>query len=49
MLDLICDESGATAVEYAIMLSLISGIIVTAVTVLGVSVNGLFERVDDPF
>ena len=36
-------EAGATAVEYALMASLIAVVIVVAVTAFGVSVNGLFE------
>ena len=36
-------ERGATAVEYAIMASLIAAVIVTAVTVLGTQVNALFQ------
>lgn len=39
------DETGPTAVEYAIMAGLIATVIVAAVGVLGVNVRGLFERV----
>lgn len=39
------DERGATAAEYAIVASLIAGVIVAAVTALGVNVTALFERV----
>ncbi len=39
------DEAGATAVEYGLMVSLIAGVIVLAVTALGVRVTGLFEAV----
>jgi pilus assembly protein Flp/PilA len=35
-------ERGATAVEYGLMVALITGVIVLAVTALGVKVNGLF-------
>ena len=38
-------ERGATAVEYSLMLALIAGVIVLAVTGLGVKVNGLFTTV----
>ncbi|MHA6524898.1 Flp family type IVb pilin [Tessaracoccus sp. G1721] len=38
-------ERGATAVEYAIMASLIAAVIVTAVTVLGTQVTALFQSV----
>ena len=36
-------ERGATAVEYGLMVALITGVIVLAVTALGVKVNGLFS------
>ena len=39
------DENGATAVEYGLMVSLIAGVIVLAVTALGVQVTSLFEEV----
>jgi pilus assembly protein Flp/PilA len=35
-------ERGATAVEYGLMVALITGVIVLAVTGLGLKVNGLF-------
>ena len=38
-------EKGATAVEYAIMASLIAAVIVLAVTALGQKTLDLFERV----
>lgn len=34
---------GATAVEYAIMLALVTGVIVAAVSLFGGAVRGLFE------
>jgi pilus assembly protein Flp/PilA len=39
------DESGPTAVEYAIMAGLIATVIVGTVGLLGGSVRGLFQRV----
>jgi pilus assembly protein Flp/PilA len=36
-------DRGATAVEYAIMVSFIAVVIAVAVTAFGVSVRGLFE------
>ena len=36
-------QSGATAVEYSLMVGLIGAVIVGAVTVLGVNVLGLFN------
>ena len=38
---------GATAVEYAIMASLIAVVIVAAVVALGLSVDGLFQSAVD--
>ena len=38
-------ERGATAVEYALVASLIAAVIVSAVTLLGQDVQGLFETV----
>ena len=40
---LVCDESGATAVEYAVMLALIIGVCVGAVTVFGSTANGSWQ------
>ena len=39
------DESGATAIEYALIASGISVVIVTAVNTLGTTTNGLFQAV----
>jgi pilus assembly protein Flp/PilA len=36
------DESGATAVEYSLMLALIAAVVVLAVTALGQVIVGLF-------
>ena len=41
-------ERGATAVEYAIMASLIAGVIIATVTILGTQVAGLFNTVNIP-
>jgi pilus assembly protein Flp/PilA len=38
--DFIRDERGATAVEYAVMLALIIGVCITAVSVFGSTANG---------
>jgi pilus assembly protein Flp/PilA len=40
------DESGATAVEYGIMVALIACAIIIAVTGVGTTLSGLFGRVD---
>jgi pilus assembly protein Flp/PilA len=39
------DERGATAVEYGLMVSLIAGVIIVAVTALGVKLDGVFNNV----
>jgi pilus assembly protein Flp/PilA len=39
------DESGATAVEYGIIIALIAGAIVGVLTVLGTDLSGLFNRI----
>lgn len=38
------DESGATAVEYALIIGLIAIVIIGAVTLLGTSISNLFAR-----
>jgi pilus assembly protein Flp/PilA len=40
------DESGATAVEYALMVALIAVVIIVAVTALGTTLEGTFEDVE---
>lgn len=42
---LIAEESGATAVEYAIMVALIAAVIIVTVTALGTQLNTLFRSV----
>lgn len=37
------DEDGATMIEYAIMLGLIAGVCIGAVTVIGTKTEGLFQ------
>jgi pilus assembly protein Flp/PilA len=39
------DDSGATAVEYGLLVGLIAVVIVAAVTLLGTKLNGLFTSV----
>ena len=39
------DESGPTAVEYAVMLALIIVVCITAITTLGKNANGTFDFV----
>ena len=41
------NDRGATAVEYGLMVALIAGVIVTAVTLLGGKVNTVFTTVKD--
>lgn len=38
------DEAGTSAVEYALLASLIAAVIVIAVTSLGLTTSGLFDR-----
>jgi pilus assembly protein Flp/PilA len=40
------DESGATAIEYAIIAGMLSIAIATAVTAVGTSVNTMFTKVE---
>jgi len=39
------DESGATAIEYAMIASVVSAVIAGAVTALGLTVTGLYQSV----
>ncbi|OLN25276.1 Flp pilus assembly protein, pilin Flp [Desulfovibrio sp. DV] len=39
------DEEGATAVEYGLMAALIAAVIITAVTSVGTSLSGLFDKI----
>ena len=39
------EEKGATAVEYGLMVALIAGVIILAVTALGTDVRDAFDRV----
>lgn len=41
------DETGATAVEYGIMVGLIAVVIIVVVTALGGQLTGLFQSVTD--
>jgi pilus assembly protein Flp/PilA len=41
------DESGATAVEYGLMVALIAVVIIVAVTALGTGLRGTFQEVAD--
>jgi pilus assembly protein Flp/PilA len=43
----VADTSGATAIEYALIAGSISIVIVTAVTLVGTSVKGLFQNLLD--
>ncbi len=42
------DECGATAVEYALIASLVAAVVAGSVAVLGTSVLGLFQSVSFP-
>jgi pilus assembly protein Flp/PilA len=40
------DESGATAVEYGLMVALIAAVIVGVVTTIGTTLNGKFDEIN---
>jgi pilus assembly protein Flp/PilA len=40
------DESGASAVEYGLLVALIAVVIITAVTTLGTTISGMFTTVN---
>ena len=42
--NLIKEEDGVTAIEYALIASLIAGVIITAVTLLGGNISSLFTN-----
>jgi pilus assembly protein Flp/PilA len=41
----LCDESGPTAVEYAVMLALIVVVCIAAITTLGHNANNIYSNV----
>jgi pilus assembly protein Flp/PilA len=41
--NLIKEEDGVTAIEYALIASLIAGVIIATVTTLGSSISGIFK------
>jgi len=41
------DESGASAVEYGLLVALIAVVIMGAVSTLGTTVKGMFEKVNN--
>jgi pilus assembly protein Flp/PilA len=45
VVDFLKDESGPTAVEYAVMLALIIVVCITAITTLGTNANNTFSYV----
>mgnify|MGYP000866863876 CR=1 FL=1 len=47
-LNLLADETGATAVEYGIMLAAIAGVVIAVVFSLGLSVSDLFSALNFP-
>ena len=44
---LLCNEEGASAVEYALILAFIAAAIIASVTLFGGSVKGLFQTTND--
>lgn len=45
--NLLKDESGASAVEYGLLVALIAVVIIGAVTTLGTTIRGMFQNVND--
>jgi len=45
--NLIKEEDGVTAIEYALIAALIAGVIIAAVSALGGSISGLFTNLSD--
>lgn len=43
------DESGATAIEYALLAGLIAAVLIAVVAVLGETVAGMYGAVNDAF
>jgi pilus assembly protein Flp/PilA len=46
---LLADEQGATAIEYALIASMISIVILTAVSTIGSNLNSIFNNVASGF
>ena len=44
-LDLATDERGVTAMEYGLIAALVALVIITAVTLLGTNLSGLFNKI----
>ncbi len=44
--NLLKSKNGATAIEYGLIAALIGVVIITAVTALGKSIEGAFEKID---
>jgi pilus assembly protein Flp/PilA len=43
------NESGTTAIEYALLASGIAGVIIASVTAMGTSLQGMYESVSNAF
>lgn len=43
--DFLRDESGATAIEYGLIVGLIAVVIIGTLTALGTNITGLFEKI----
>ncbi len=44
---LLADDSGATAIEYALLAALIAGTIIAAVITVGETLNGIYTSTND--
>jgi len=47
--DFVRDESGATAIEYALIASGVAGAIIAVVMALGTSLQAMYQNVSDSF
>jgi pilus assembly protein Flp/PilA len=45
----LCDEDGATSIEYALLASGVAGVIVAMVTAMGTSLQDMYKNVSDGF
>jgi pilus assembly protein Flp/PilA len=43
------NESGTTAIEYALLASGVAGVIIAAVSAMGTSLQGMYQSVSDGF
>ncbi|MDH3346624.1 MAG: Flp family type IVb pilin [Desulfobulbaceae bacterium] len=49
ILSFCCNKNGVTAIEYALIASLVAIVIIVSVSATGVSLNALYQKVADAF